>query len=138
VANPSRRKGTVAENGVVDYFRKRGWPHAERRALAGTKDRGDLAGVHGIAGAVVVEVKNCARLEPGWLDEVAREQANAEAVLGVVVAKRRGRGNPGEWVAMLTLRQLCDLLAAAGYRGGPDDLDSLIARLKARPEGDAA
>lgn len=124
MSNPAKRKGTAAENGVVSYFRLRGWPFAERRALAGTRDRGDLAGIRGIAGACVVEVKNCAALSPSWLDEMRVEQVNDAAALGIVVAKRRGKGDPAEWVAMTSLRQMCDLLAAAGYRDPTADREA--------------
>lgn len=114
MANPARRKGTAGENGVIDYLRRRGWPYAERRALGGSKDRGDVAGIAG----VVLEVKNCAKWQPAaWLAEAAAEQANDNAVLSAVVVKKRGTTDAGQWYALLTFRQLCDLLAAAGYRG---------------------
>lgn len=118
--NRSKAKGTAAESAVARYFIKRGWPFCERRSLSGTQDKGDLAGVYGIAGAAVVEVKSCKTLAiPAWLREAAVEQANAGAALGVVISKPRGVGHDrvGEWHAHLTVRQLCDLLAAAGYRG---------------------
>jgi hypothetical protein len=113
MANPSKRKGTSAESAVVTYLHKRGWLHAERRALAGNADRGDIAGVAG----VMLEVKSCAKHDlAGWLAEAATEQANAGAHIGAVVAKKRGTTDPAQWYALLTFRQLCDLLAAAGYR----------------------
>jgi hypothetical protein len=114
VSNPSKAKGTAAETAVVGYLRKRGWVHAERRALAGNVDKGDIAGVVGVC----LEVKNCKSIDlAGWLKEALLEQANAGAHVGAVVAKRRGTTDPAEWYALLTFGQLCDLLAAAGYRG---------------------
>lgn len=116
MSNPSKQKGTAAESAVVAYLRTRGWPHAERRALSGNQDRGDIAGVVG----VTLEVKNCKSIDlAGWLREAQQEQANNGDHIGAVVAKRRGTTNPADWYALLTFRQLCDLLAAAGYRGTP-------------------
>lgn len=113
MSNPSKRKGTSAETAVVTYLQKRGWRHAERRALAGNQDRGDIAGIAG----VMLEVKNCNRHDlAGWTAEAKAEQANAGATVGAVVAKKRGTTDPGDFYAVLPFRQLCDLLAAAGYR----------------------
>lgn len=113
MANPSKRKGTAAETAVVEYLKGRGWIHAERRALAGSLDKGDVAGVVGVC----LEVKSCKTMDlAGWLREVEAEQANAGAHVGAVVAKKRGTTNPADWYAVLTFRQLVDLLAAAGYR----------------------
>jgi hypothetical protein len=113
MSNPSKQKGTAAETAVVGYLRSRGWLHAERRALSGTQDRGDIAGVVG----VTLEVKNCKTIDlAGWLKEAQAEQANNGDHVGAVIAKRRGTTNPADWYALMTVRQLCDLLAAAGYR----------------------
>jgi hypothetical protein len=112
--NPSKARGTAAETAVVNYLRRRGWQWAERRALAGRADLGDITGLPG----VVLEVKSCKTFDlSGWLAEAQTEQANAGAYIGAVVAKKRGTTDPGQWYALLTFRQLCDLLAAAGYRG---------------------
>lgn len=113
MSNPSKAKGTAAETAVVTYLRSRGWIHAERRALTGNQDRGDIAGVVG----VTIEVKACKAFTPAeWLKEAQTEQANNGDHVGVVIAKRRGTTNPADWYALMTVRQLCDLLAAAGYR----------------------
>ena len=42
MANPSRVKGQHAEALVVDFLRRSGYSGAERRALEGTRDRGDI------------------------------------------------------------------------------------------------
>lgn len=119
MANPSKARGTAAESAVVTYLQSRGWNHAERRTLTGAKDKGDVAGIYGVAGAVVVEVKACkTQSVPAWLREAKAEQHNAGAALGVVISKPVGVGttNVGEWHAHLTVQQLCDLLEQAGYR----------------------
>lgn len=113
MANRSKQKGTAAESAVVAYLQRRGWIHAERRTLSGAHDKGDIAGVVGVC----LEVKSCKTFDlAGWLKEVEVEQANAKASVGAVIAKKRGTTNPAEWYALLTVKQLCDLLAAAGYR----------------------
>lgn len=119
MVNKPKIKGTLAESAVVRYFLHRGWPFAERRTLSGSHDKGDVAGIYGVAGAVMVEVKNHAKLNvTGALREAAVEQRNAGAALGVVISKPRGVGvdNVQDWHAHLTVGQLCDLLIAAGYR----------------------
>lgn len=71
----SKAKGTKAESDCVKYLRER-WPAAERRALAGTKDRGDIAGIPKTVG----EVKAAAQLRiAAWQQETLAEMANAEA-----------------------------------------------------------
>lgn len=119
MSNPSKEKGTAAEGWVVRYFQSRGWPHAERRALTGGKDKGDLAGIYGVAGAVVVEVKNRRTVAvPEWLREALTEQKHANAAVAAVIAKPRGVGETrvGDWHVHMTVAQFCDLLEQAGYR----------------------
>ena len=113
MVNRSKAKGTAAETAVVGYLQRRGWVHAERRALAGNLDKGDIAGVTGVC----LEVKSCKTIDlAGWLAEALVEQRNAGAHVGAVVVKKRGTTDPADWYAVLTFRQLCDLLAAGGYR----------------------
>jgi hypothetical protein len=107
-----RAKGTAAETAVVRFLQGHGFPYAERRALHGTADRGDITGI----GPVVLEVKNCARLELStWLHELEREIVNASASTGAVVAKRRGKTDPAGWYAILPFGDLVELLLEAGY-----------------------
>jgi len=56
----ARAKGTAWETAIVGYLRGRGAPHAERRALNGSNDRGDIAGIPGLVierGCVVNELE---------------------------------------------------------------------------------
>jgi hypothetical protein len=104
----ARRKGSQWERDVVAFLRSAGLVNAERAYGAGRPD--DVGDIDGLPG-VVVEAKNCARLEFGpWLDEAERERANAGAQFGIVVAKRRQRP-VGEAFAVMTLEQLARLLA---------------------------
>jgi hypothetical protein len=110
--NRPKRKGTAWESAIVAYLRGRGAPHAERRALSGAGDRGDIAGLPG----VVVEAKSCARLElAAWVDEVRAEVANDGAAVGVVWVRRRGKTSPADGYVVITGEGFVELLAEAGY-----------------------
>jgi hypothetical protein len=64
-----------------------------------------------MTGRVVIEVKNISRWEPSqWLAEAELERLNDDATVGMVVAKRRGRGQPGDQLVLLTLHDLVALL----------------------------
>lgn len=74
----------------------------ERRARHGGKDRGDIAGVRCHGQKVVLELKNVAKQDlPGWVREAHTEAGNDDALVGVVIAKRHGVGDPmRQWVHM--------------------------------------
>lgn len=95
MANKPKIKGTKAEVAVRDYLRANGYPYAERLALSGALDRGDITGVDP---RVVIEVKDHKELLFGpWMHEVHAEVLNADADIGVVWAKRRLHTDPSHW-----------------------------------------
>lgn len=107
-----RAKGTAAETAVVRYLNDHGFPYAERRALHGTNDKGDVTGL----GPVVLEVKNHTAFDlAGWVRELETEIRNANAETGAVVAKRRGTTDAAAWYAILPFGDLVQLLIDAGY-----------------------
>lgn len=107
-----RQKGTAAETAVVNYLKEHGFPYAERRALHGTADKGDITG----CGPVVFEVKNHKTLDlAGWIKELEAETVNADANVGAVVAKKRGTTDPGQWYAVMPFEWLVWLLKEAGF-----------------------
>jgi hypothetical protein len=122
----SRAKGTGAETAVVNYLRDNGFPHVERRAQAGTLDRGDIAGVIG----TVIEVKNCSRTELAeWVKEANREAGHDGATYGVVWHKRRGYSNPAGWFVTMDGHTFTQLLRAAlGLDETVDAADLALAR----------
>lgn len=104
--NRPKAIGTAGEGAVCTFLRDNGFPQAERRALAGSSDKGDLTGI----GPVVIEVKSGKTAEAAssgqvlqWLAETRTETRNADADYGVLVCKRAGRGTTrtGEWWAYL-------------------------------------
>lgn len=112
----ARKKGSAWESACVAFLQSKGWVHAERRALSGNKDKGDLAGLPG----VVIECKSQSRHSIAeWLDEAAVERDNADADLAVVWFKRRGFTSPAKGYVLMTGEDLVWLLKSAGY--GPAD-----------------
>lgn len=108
----NRATGTRWESTIVDYLRANGAPHAERRALNGAKDRGDVAGLPG----VVIEAKSAARVElAAWLDEANTERGNDHAEIGVVWFKRRGKASAAAGFVLMDGETLVALLQGAGY-----------------------
>lgn len=91
----SKQKGTAAETAVVKYLNELGYT-AERRAMGGMFDKGDIV-VKELPG-VVFEVKAVKRIELAqFQNELRAEMLNAGADFGVLIVKRSGKSNPGEW-----------------------------------------
>ena len=90
----ARAKGTRGENEIVDYLKRATGLPVERRALHGTRDKGDVAGIP----LWVVSVKNQRRFELAeWLDDLRKQMLNAEAQFGVLIVKRPGKGAAGAY-----------------------------------------
>lgn len=110
MVNRPRVKGTTWESAIVAFLRDNGFPNAERRALNGSQDKGDITGL-GLP--VVNEAKNTKAFTPStFLDEVHAEMTNADAQYGVAWVKRRGKTSPGDayvlmdgwqWLAIMKL-----------------------------------
>jgi hypothetical protein len=108
----SKQKGTAAETAVVKYLKANGFPKAERRALQGSLDKGDISGIDD----VVFEVKDHKTMTLGqWMEELKVEIENDNAETGVVIHKRRGKGDVGEWYASMPVYIYLDLLRNLGY-----------------------
>jgi len=121
VSNPSKRKGTAAEVALLTWLRDHGHD-ARRNPPAGTKDVGDITVVKSVyvgsvggSYEVVVEAKNHANLAAAinqGITELDAEMDNAGASHGVLVVKRRGKGDPGEWLAVRKVRNDPEIGAA--------------------------
>jgi Holliday junction resolvase len=97
VSNPSKQRGTAFETAVVAWLREHGFPYAERRALSGNQDRGDIAGVPG----VMLECKAEKAIHlSDYMNEVRVQKANAGAQVGVAVIKRRSHGVERAYVVL--------------------------------------
>lgn len=75
MSTKSKAKGTRAETEAVRYLQQY-WPRAERRALSGGKDKGDIINIPRTAGEV--KAAKDIRLRE-WQRETLEEMANAEA-----------------------------------------------------------
>ena len=110
--SPARGKGTAFETLIVRYLQSKGWIHAERRALHGNLDKGDITGT----GPLVWECKYHKTLDlSGWLRETEQERQNANATHGILIVKRRSYGEPGDQYAVMRLSDMVELLKEAGY-----------------------
>ena len=108
----SKAKGTAWETKIVNHLRGNGFPHAERRTLSGSDDKGDINAAPGL----VIEAKNQARHSwAEWLDEAVTEAANADGALGLVWAHRRGKSSPADAYVVMDGATATRLLRMAGF-----------------------
>jgi len=110
----AKQKGTAAESALVKYLQSHGFPFAERRALTGQFDQGDVTGTPCLAW----EVKNHKTYSIGaWLRETEIEKINAKADFGILVVKPNGVGltKPEDFWAIMPVKFIVDLLREAGY-----------------------
>lgn len=92
----------------------------DRRVKRGSLDRGDIGGVRLHGKRLVLECKDTSRINlAGWMAEAETERGNDDALAGLVVHKRVGKGDPlDQWVT-LTMRELIAILI--GHRIEEDD-----------------
>jgi hypothetical protein len=107
MVNKPKAIGTSAERAVVRALHTLGYPHAERRALAGIHDLGDITGTPGICWEIKggEAAKNASDGQINdWLAETEKERQNARADIGVLIVQRRGVGaaNAHRWWAYVT------------------------------------
>ena len=112
----AKKAGATFERQIADYMAANLDDRIDRRVKTGTKDRGDIGGVRTInGGRVVLECKNYGGTfnVAEWLREADVERGNDDAVVGAVVAKRRGVTHPGDQVVFMTVDDLIVLLGLA-------------------------
>lgn len=123
VTNKPKQKGTAAETAVVQWAKKHEFYQAERLALYGTLDRGDVR----IASGVMAQVKDGYtkdRKEPtdfqidGWLKETEKQRQRGEFEIALLVHKRFGKGDPDEWRWYLDKRNALTLMGVTTMIGG--------------------
>lgn len=108
----AKTAGATFERQIADYLAEvLDDDRVDRRVKRGNQDRGDISGVRAHGQRVVIECKNCATLSlPSWVREAQAEAGNDDALVGVVVSKRRGTTAPAaQWVHM-TVADLVALL----------------------------
>jgi len=107
LSNPSKAKGTFFESLFVAYLKARGFVLAERRALHGNTDKGDITGIKDWT----FETKNRRTLDiPGAIDEARVEATNAGTRWYAAIVKRPRKGDPSEAIAAMPASLLVDLI----------------------------
>jgi len=102
----NKQKGTTFERECANFLTDNTSFWVERRALAGTLDKGDLIGVPN----TVLECKNHKQLNiAGWVDEAEAEARNAGAHWFAALVKRRNK-NVREAYAVMPLWLYAELL----------------------------
>ena len=114
----AKAAGARTERMVADYLAAAlDDDRIDRRVKTGAKDKGDIGGLRVHGQRLVLEVKDCAKQElPKWVSEAHTEAGNDDALVGVVVAKRRGTADPGRYWVHCTLDDLLALIT--GQRHG--------------------
>jgi len=117
MTSPQKRKGHAAELAVVKWLRQKGI--MADRIQAGTHaDKGDVTGWPGI----VIEIKDRkAHSWHGYFEQLRRQMKNADAWTGVIVAKRPGITDVGEWMAVMPVTEWYELMClleqqASGFK----------------------
>ncbi|MFB8368561.1 hypothetical protein ACFC25_04265 [Pseudarthrobacter sp. NPDC055928] len=107
----AKSAGSSMERLVADYFKAHGFPFADRRVKTGAKDTGDVGGVHVHDRRLAIEVKNTAKISLGvWAAEAEVERVNDQALAGLVVHKRHGKGQAADQWVTLTLADFLAIL----------------------------
>ena len=99
--NASKRKGDRGERELVAWLVRNGYPLAHRSRAGWSDDIGDVLGIPDLT--IEVKAAKTMRLGP-WLDELDVERVNAGTTRGVLVVRRPGWPDPGEWFAVRRVR----------------------------------
>lgn len=96
----------------MQFLKEQGFIHAERRALHGATDMGDISGVIG----VVFECKSHKTYKLAeWMEETQEERDNANADVGILVVKRIGKSAASQGYWIISAEDGAKLLKEAGY-----------------------
>ena len=107
----AKTAGTRFEQAIATCLAAHVDDRIERRSRNGSKDRGDISGLRHMGLRVVVECKDTTHLAIGsWVAEADIERGNDDAAVGLVVHKRRAKGDPLDQYVTCTVRDLVALL----------------------------
>jgi hypothetical protein len=108
----AKKAGTAFETLIANALREALGDNTIQRAPRwGAADKGDLVNVKIDGHDLVIEAKDVARLDlPEWTRQAQTEQANAQALAGLVIHKRRGTTDPMEQWVSCTVKELVALL----------------------------
>ena len=109
----AKAAGSTFERLMADYFKVTLQDdYIDRRVKYGKKDRGDISGLRIHGQRIVAECKNTMKLALGtWAGEAEEERGNDDALAGVIIHKRHGKGKAeDQWVTM-TARDFAALVS---------------------------
>jgi hypothetical protein len=107
----AKKAGSTFERTIADYLATHVDDRIDRRVKNGTKDRGDIGGLRHMGHRIVIECKNTAKISlGGWATEAETERGNDDALAGIIIHKRHGKGRPEDQWVTLTLGELVALL----------------------------
>lgn len=110
----AKAKGSAFEKLAADYLNEHVDDRIERRVTTGANDRGDIGGVRHMGQRVVIECKNHKQMKlAGWIGEAEVERGNDDALAGIVIHKRHGKGKAAEQYVTMTLADLVALLTGS-------------------------
>jgi hypothetical protein len=84
----------------------------DRKVKSGSKDKGDIANVRLNDHKIVIECKDRGGqfYAAEWVAEAEAERVNDEALVGIVIAKRRGVTDPMQQWCVMTVGELVALM----------------------------
>lgn len=107
----AKKAGSSFERLIADTLATHIDDRIDRRVKNGPFDRGDIGGLRHMRQPVVIECKDVAKLALGsWVAEADIERGNDDALAGVVIHKRHGRGDPMEQYVTMTVRNFIALM----------------------------
>lgn len=113
MANKPKQIGTRFESDCVSFLRERlDDDRIERRALHGSKDLGDIFGLHAHGHVGIVECKAHKKWGPAdlakWKEQTVAERGNADADFALLVVHKNGVGRKrfGENTCFMQVRDL--------------------------------
>jgi len=111
VTNRPKKAGTAHETHTVRWLKRHGWPFAKRITQKGNRDEGDISLGDGIP--IMVEAKNEKTIALAeYAKEMGAQVVNANAETGVVIIKRRGTTDVGQYYALSTVDHWNELALA--------------------------
>lgn len=123
----AKAAGSACERAVADYLAaKLEDDRIDRKVKTGAKDCGDIGGIRLHGQRIVIEVKDCARQSlPQWVAEAHTEAGHDDALVGVVIAKRRGTTDPGRFWVHMTVDDLLALMTGERHGHRQDFADGV-------------
>lgn len=112
----AKAAGSRFERVVADALQEHVSEFVDRKVRTGARDQGDIANLRSAHNLrITVECKDVRQMDiSGWLREAEEERINAGDDIALVIAKRRGHGDPMKQYVHMELGDLVALIT--GFR----------------------